>query len=290
MDRRPGLALSPSREEEYQGMTRSRLPITLLVAAAVAFSAGCAVMDKAYVGTVKAVDPDQAKLKQETRWLNPQPNLRMVGQDKMVAFIRVRDSSGSGLDIGHEVQHAVEDLGYKVTRNIDEAQYLINADVRYFGENARADGGRATMAAGIGGGIVGGIIGHQSRRTGEGAVVGALATGLLFNTLAQRNKIREFDAVVDVRIGERIKGGVRTTRRSGEEQTVTHSGSAGAGGFDTGSSAGGSEEEQRAVTDEDFLYHQNRLVTYVSKLNLAPDEADPVLRDRLVKALSNVLP
>jgi len=271
-------------------MTRFRIPITLLAAASVAFVAGCSMMDKAYVGTVKAVDPDQAKLKQETRWLNPQPNLRMVSQDKMVAFIRVRDSSGSGLDISHEVQHAVEDLGYKITRNIDEAQYLINADIRYFGENARADGGRATMAAGIGGGIVGGIIGHQSGQTAGGAIVGAAATGLLFNTLAQRNKVREFDAVVDVRIGERIEGGVRTTRRAGDEQTVTHSGAAGAGGFDTGSSAGGSEEEQRAVVDEAFLYHQNRLVTYVTKLDLAPEEADPVLRERLVKALSNVLP
>jgi len=96
--------------------------------------------------------------------------------------------------------------------------------------------------------------------------------------------------VVDVRIGERIEGGVRTTRRSGDEQTMSHSGSAGMGGRDSGSSRGGSEEEQRAVVEEDFLYHQNRLVTYVSKLNLGPDEADPVLRERLVKALSNVLP
>jgi Enterobacterial TraT complement resistance protein len=271
-------------------MRRSRIPVTLLAAVALTFAAGCAMMDKAYVGTVKAVDPDQAKLKQETRWLNPQPNLRMVSQDKMVAFIRVRDSSGSGLDISKEVQQAVEDLGYKVTRNMDDAQYLINADVRYYGENARADGGRATMAAGIGGGIVGGVIGHQSGRTGEGAVVGAVATGLLFDTLAQRNKVREFDAVVDVRIGERTKGGVRTTRRSSDEQVVAHEGSAGAGGMDVGASAGGSEEQQRAVVDEDFLYHQNRLVTYVSKLNLGPEEADPVLKERLVKALSNVLP
>jgi Enterobacterial TraT complement resistance protein len=271
-------------------MTRLRTPITLLAAAAVAFGAGCATMDKAYVGTTKMVDPDKAKLKQETRWLNPQPNLRIVGQDKMVAFVRVRDSSGSGLDVNREVQAAVEDLGYRVTRNIDEAQYILNCDIRYYGENSRADGGRATMAAGIGGGIIGGVIGHQSGNALGGAVVGAAATGLLFDTLAQRNKIREFDAVVDVRIGERIEGGVRTTRRAGDEQTVSHSGAAGAGGFDTGSSRGGSEEEQRDVVDEAFLYHQNRLVTYVTKLDLTPDEADPVLKERLVKALSNVLP
>jgi len=271
-------------------MTANHCRAVTVAALATALLTGCAAMDKAYVGTVGAVDPDKTRLKQESRWLNPQPNLRLVSQDKMVAFVRVRDSSGSELDISREVRMAIEDLGYRVTRNIDEAQYILNADIRYFGENARADGGRATMAAGIGGGIVGGIIGHQSGRTGEGAMVGALATGLLFDTLAQRNKIREFDAVVDVRIGERIEGGVRTTRTSSDEQTMSHSGSAGSGGFDTARSRGGSEESQRAFTEEDFLYHQNRLVTFVSKLNLTPDEADPVLRERMVKALSNVLP
>jgi hypothetical protein len=252
--------------------------------------AGCAAMDKAYVGTVGAVNPDQLKLKQETRWLNPQPNLRLVSQDKMTVFVRIRNSSGSDLDISREVRMALEDLGYRLTRNIDDAQYILNADIRYFGENARADGGRATMAAGVGGGIVGGIIGHQSGRTGEGAVVGALATGLLFDTLANRNKIREFDAVVDVRVGERVEGGVRTTRSSSEDTSMGHSGGSGMGGMDTSSSRASSGEEQRAYSEEDFLYHQNRLVTYVSKLNLTPEEADPALRERLVKALSNVLP
>lgn len=271
-------------------MTAIRHHAVFVAALATTLLTGCAAMDKAYVGTVGAVDPDKLKLKQETRWLNPQPNLRLVSQDKMVAYVRVRDSSGSDLDISREVRMAVEDRGYRVTRDIDEAQYILNADIRYFGENTRADGGRATMAAGIGGAVVGGVIGHQSARTAEGAMVGAAVSGLLFDTLAQRNKIREFDAVVDLRIGERVEGGVRTTRSSSDEQTMSHSGAAGMGGADTARSRGGSEETQRAFTEEDFLYHQNRLVTYVSKLNLGPGEAAPVLRDRMVKSLSNVLP
>jgi len=263
---------------------------TVLAALATMLLAGCATMDKAYVGTVGAVDPEQLKLKQETRWLNPQPNMRLVSQDQMTVFVRIKNSSASDLDLSREVRMAVEDMGYKLTRNIDEAQYILSADVRYFGENTRVDGGRATMAAGIGGGVIGGVIGAQHGQTGTGAVVGALASGLLFDTLANRNRVREYDAVVDLRLGERIKGGVRTTRSSSEDQSMSHAGGSTAGGMDRARSGSSSEEEQRAYTDEDFLYHQNRLVSYVSKLNLAPEEADAALKERLVKALANVLP
>ena len=260
------------------------------VIAVLMLTSGCATMDAAYVGTVKAVDPDQVRLKEGTRWLNPQPNFRLVNQDKMVVYVRVRDSSGSGLDISRDVRMALEDMGYRITHNIDDAQYILNVDIRYYGENASNDGGRATLSAGVGGAIVGGVIGHQSRRAGEGAAVGGLATGLLFNTLANRNKVREFDVVVDTRVGERIPGGVQTTRSSNDQSSVRHSGSVSRGGRDSGSASGGTEETQTAYTKEPFLYSQNRLVVHVSKLNLQPEEAAPVLQKRMIRALSNVLP
>ncbi|MDH4228119.1 MAG: complement resistance protein TraT [Nitrospirota bacterium] len=263
---------------------------TPALAALLLFATGCSTLDKAYVGTVGMVDPDKTRLKQETRWLNPQPNLRMVGDDQMTVYVRVRDSSGSEIDITGDLRAALEDRGYRVTRSLKDAQYVLNLDLRYFGENAHADGGRATMAAGIGGAIVGGVIGHQSRRAGEGAIVGGLATGMLFDVAAQRNKVREFDVVIDARIGERVEGGVQTTRSSGDVGMVGHSGSSSAGGRDSGFAAGGSSESQSVETTEDFLYHQNRLLIFVSKMNLGPEEAQPVLQERLTKALANTLP
>ncbi|MFQ5509539.1 MAG: complement resistance protein TraT [Leptospirillia bacterium] len=272
-------------------MKARRLIFAGLATFGLLFASGCATLDKAYVGTVGAVDPDKVKLKQATRWLNPQPNFRMVSQDKMVVFLRVRNSSGSELDIRRDVQFALEDLGYQVTRNPDEAQYVMNLDIRYYGENARADGGKATLAAGVGGAVVGGIIGHQSRHGGSGAAVGAIAAGMLFDVAAQRNKIREFDVVVDTRIGERVKGGVQTTRKSSDASAVGHAGSSrGGSGYEGGVAVGGTEETQSAVFEEDFLYSQNRLLVYTSKMNLTPEEAAPVLEDRLIRALSNILP
>jgi len=258
--------------------------------AALMLVSGCATMDKAYVGTVKAVDPDQARLKQSSRWLNPHPNFRLVSQDKMVAYVRVRDSAGSGLDISRNIRMALEDFGYRLTRNLDEAQYVMTIDIRYYGENAHADGGAATLAAGVGGAIVGGVVGHQSGRAVEGATVGGIATGLLFNTLANRNKVREFDVVIDTRVGERVPGGVHTSRSSSDSSSVQHSGRSAAGGFDSGSARGNTEETQQAHFEDDFLYSQNRMVASVKKLNLSPEEATPVLQSRLIKALSNILP
>ncbi|MBI5135740.1 MAG: hypothetical protein HZA24_00225 [Nitrospirae bacterium] len=270
---------------------RIRATFSALAAlAAVLLATGCATMDKAYVGTVKAVDPDQLRLKQESRWLNPHPNFRLVGEDKMKVYVRVRDSSGSDLDISREVRMALEDQGYTLTRNLDDAQYVLSADIRYYGENSHVDGGRATMTAGVGGAVIGGIIGKQSNRTTGGAMVGGLVTGLLFDTLAQRNKVREFDVVVDTRIGERVPGGVHTIRRSEDDSSLSHSGRAAAGGGDSGWAAGELEESQRASFEEDFLYSQNRLVVFVQKLNLQPEEAAPVLQERMIRALSNVLP
>lgn len=251
---------------------------------------GCATLDRAYVGTVRAVDPDQLRLKEEARWLNPHPNFRLVNQDQMVVFVRIRNSSGSQLDVSREVRMALEDLGYRLTRNVDDAQYIYRLDIRYYGENARADGGRATVAAGVGGAVVGGIIGHQSKSGLEGAGVGAAATGLLFDTLAQRNKVREYDVVVDTRVGERVKGGVETTRRSGDHATVRHSGRSDKGGTDSGWASGGSDDTQAAYVEEDFLYSQNRLVVSARKLNLSPEEAGPALQSRMINALANVLP
>jgi len=271
-------------------MNINRFRFLLPVVAALFLASGCATMDKAYVGTVKAVDPDQARLKQNTRWLNPHPNFRLVSQDKMVVYVRVRDSAGSGLDISRDIRMAMEDLGYQLTRSLDDAQYVMTVDIRYYGENARTDGGAATMAAGVGGAIIGGVVGHQSSRAFEGAAVGGIATGMLFNTLAKRNKVREFDVVIDTRIGERVPGGVHTTRSSDDSSSVRHSSSANMGGHDSGSASGGTTESQQAHFEDDFLYSQNRLVAYVQKLNLSPEEAAPVLQNRLTKALSNILP
>ena len=58
---------------------------------------GCSTMDSAYRGGYKMMDPDKMKLKVATKWLNPMTNIREVGPDKRVVYMRWKNSSGSPL-------------------------------------------------------------------------------------------------------------------------------------------------------------------------------------------------
>ena len=251
---------------------------------------GCATMDRAYQKTVGVVDPDKMTLQGGSKWMSPMPRLGMPGSGEMVVYLRFKNSSGSPLgDLYEEIRTGVEQAGYTVTRNRDEAHYVLTADVRFFGENRNKDAGGALLTGGALGGVTGAVIGHNvgNGNTGLGAAGGAVIGAAAANILANRNKMVEYDIAVDIRIGERMEGGVSTVRTAGDDTSVTHADIQGAEG---GRSSGGSTEEQRVETTEDFLYHQNRLVAHVTRMGLTPPEALPYLRQKVVAGLSAVLP
>ena len=151
------------------------------------------------------------------------------------------------------------------------------------------------LAGAVIGGVGGAVAGHAIRQTGTstglGAAAGAAVVGGAAAILANRNPMVEIDLVVDLRIGERIQGGAQTTRQTEGNQTVNQVQSATvAGGHEGGASKGGSSERQQVEVREDFLYHENRLVAHAVKMRLTPEEALPVLTDKMSAALSSVLP
>ncbi len=276
-------------------MNKSRyLKITIqAICAALIFLQGCESVDRGYEGLVGATDPDKVKLQAGLKWMSPQPRIRPVSSDKMVVYCRVRNSSGSDIDISNAVANEIECLGYRLTRNIDEAQFVVNADVRYFGEGAKKELG-PVVVGGVAGGVTGGVIGHNvgDGHTTEGAVIGAAAGALLGDIVANRNKIRDINLVVDVVIGERIEGQkVTTTRGSHDDVVVTHTDAFNkGGGTEGGDSSAGSSESQQVTIEEDFLYHANRATASAQRMNLTLAEAAPVLTNKLSKAIANALP
>lgn len=253
--------------------------------------AGCSTTDTMYRKTVSVVNPDKTTLQGGVRWMNPQPSLRPVNSDKMVVYLRFKNTSGSPLpNLQPQIKSAFEAAGYRVTRDPGEAQFTVMADARFFGENRTKDGGGSMVTGAVFGAIPGAIIGNNVRgggHAGVGAAAGAVIGGAIGNIMANRNKMVEYDLVIDLRLGERVRGGVRTTRTSEEKSRVSH---ADAAGNEGGRSSGGSGEQQRAEMREDFLYHQNRLVGHVTRMALTPDEAVPFLEKRIVAAVGSILP
>lgn len=274
--------------------TPARILVTLTVLfVGMAVFQGCQPLDQAYVGTKAATDPDKVRLRSSLSWLNPQPNIRPVSANQMVVYLRVRDSSGSGIDLYDAVRDEVEKLGYRVTRNIDEAQYTFNADIRHFGELSEKQYDAVVGGAALGG-ITGAVIGHNvGNRSSRnvGALGGAVIGGLIGDAVANRNKMRRIVLVTDVTIGERVETGVETRRRAEGDTSTSHAGGFNVGsGSERGSSSAGSAETQSVEIREDFLYHTNRATASAQKINLTLDEAEPVLVDKLARAVSNALP
>lgn len=259
----------------------------------IALLQGCQAVDSAYVGMVGATDPDKVKVTPSLKWLNPQPRVRPVSADKMLVYLRVRNSSGSDIDVSDAVRGEVEKLGYKITNDVAQAHFTVNADVRYFGEGATKELG-PIIGGGVLGGVAGGVIGHNVGKgnTATGAIAGAAAGAALGDIVANRNKMRDINLVIDVVIGERIEGQkVATTRSSNEETSVTHRDAVNkGGGTEGGQSAAGSSENQQVNVQEDFLYHENRLTASAQKINLTLPEAATVMTPRIAKAIAGVLP
>jgi hypothetical protein len=214
----------------------------------------------------------------------------------MVVYCRVRNSSGSDVDISDAVRSEIEKLGYKMTNDVNQAQFTLEADVRYFGEGAKTDLGPVVLG-GVAGGVTGGVIGHNvgsgsSSSTAGGAVIGAAAGAALGSIVANRNKMRDINLVVDISIGERIQGQkVSTTRGSHDDVQVTHRDAYNkGGGTEGGDSSAGSSEAQQVTIEEDFLYHTNRVTASAQRMNLTLQQAAPVLTEKLAKAVANSLP
>jgi outer membrane lipoprotein SlyB len=268
--------------------TAAIVMVTLLI--------GCSTMDNAYRGTVKVVNPDKMTLQTDLKWMTPPTSmgLRQVGPDRMVVYLRFKNSSGAPVpNLYERIRGGLEQAGYRVTSNPEEAHFTVVTDVRYFGENREKDGGASILTGAVLGGATGAVVGHNigSGYGTEGAVAGAVVGGALGNVMANRNKMVEIALAVDIRIGERIQGGVRTVRRGDESSAVTHADLVDVGGGgEGGRSSSGTSDDQRAEVTDDFLFHSNRIVTTGTKMGLTADEALPVLSDRLSLALSSVLP
>lgn len=264
----------------------------LIGAMAIAGFTGCQTADSMYESTTGVFNPDKVQLQGQVKWMSPPSNmgLRQVPPKNMAVYLRVKNSSGTPLpDLYGKIATQLQQAGYNLTRNIDEAHFTLLADTRYYGVNKQKDAGGSMLTGAAIGGASGAIIGHNvgddNRDVGaaSGAVLGAAAG----NILANRNKMTEINLVVDLRVGERIEGGVKTTRSSDASAGVSHSDRFLSEG---GHGHAGNQERQTVVQQDDFLFHSNRVVAYAKRMNLTSDQALPFLSERLSLAVGSVLP
>lgn len=241
------------------------------------------------------MDPDSNVLKTTLKQVNPRPNIRPASEKDMTVYVRYRNSSGSVLDIRESVLTEVKNSGYKIVDDLDQAQFILTADLRYVGEKASQSYGHTIFGALIGA-VAGAVIGHQIGKGATekvvGAGIGGALGGLAGKAIDNRNRIVTVDMVVDLRIGERIKGGLKTERKANSNSSISSSSSiqGSTGSYERGQSSSNFGESTLVIISEDFLYHENRFIATATKLKLTFGEAQEALSGRIAKAIAGSLP
>lgn len=242
------------------------------------------------------MDPDAAVLKSSIKQLKPRAKLRPASPNDMKIYVRYRNSSGEDLDIRDKVFDEIKKSNYTITQNIDEANYVLIADLRYVGLKAKEGYGHAIFGALLGA-VAGAVLGDKIGAGGTneqivGGGLGALLGGAAGKAIDNRNKIITVDMVVDLSIGERIKGGINTKRSSSTNQATSQAARSKTqeGSNESGSSSTKYSESTEFEQKEDFFYHENRFIATAKKLGLTYEEASSSLSGKMSRAIANSLP
>jgi hypothetical protein len=243
-----------------------------------------------------AHDYKNDKIKTSSKWLSETPDIAVSSQKDKKVYLSIRNTSGTDLDIRESIKTKVESIsGYKVVTDLDDANYVLKATIRYYGAASERNYG-LTVGSSIVGGVAGGVLGHTvsgggSAETVGGAAGGAALFGLIANYFEGEKRTITMDLVVDIYIGERVDGTVtkKVNQNSGNKlnQSAVYKSKE---IKEAGASNRGSTSTSSYTKTEDFAYHSARLLCSAVRINLTEEEAEPVLNKRLSNAISQVLP
>lgn len=147
--------------------------------------------------------------------------------DEPAVYVRVRDTTGRGLDLHGYVVEQIKAAGYKITPNAAKAVYTLNANVlvakevtalelTQLDETQYGQDVSGIVGATVAGALSGGLSGAQSGEALAGAVVGGLIGGLYRSSKSAKRKraitaqqyTKFYSIVVDIELRERVKNGV----------------------------------------------------------------------------------
>lgn len=198
----------------------------------------------------------------ETIWLNPE-NIT----DKTV-FIQVKNTSISNLDIESEIKNTLIGKGYKIVSAPKNANYWLQVNILQLSKMDLKESQAAlsgVAGAGIGAAIGGYNTGSVNTAIGWGLVGGAI--GILSDALVED---AYYTMITDILISE--KSGTKVNNLS---INATTQGTQGRNIYATEGTG-------------NMNKYQTRVVSTANKVNLELPDAEPQLKNELIKTISNI--
>lgn len=231
---------------------------------AVAVLTGCAAMQ---TGIEHGHLVTSAKLS-ETVFLNP------VADNQKTVFVSVKNTSDQEMNVEPALKSSFKTHGYKVVSNPNGAHYLLQASILKVGKMSVA-ASQSALGGGFGSALAGGAAGAalgSLTRSNSALIGGALVGGLVGIAADSLVKDVNYTMITDIQISEKVGKGVRVQ----EEHLAS---------LKQGSS---SNLKQTSTTNSQYQRYRTRIVSNADKVNLAFKDAEPALKEGLVKALVGI--
>ena len=141
---------------------------------------GCAALNI----SIEKSDLDVQTRASESIFLEP------VAPSKRIIFVSVRNTSDRDLAIKPRIVERLENSGYRITKDPDQAYFMLQANILKVGKDNQ-DASDSYLEAGFTGASIGNVVSNSSD-SGKGIVIGALAIGFapgLVSTSASRLRV-----------------------------------------------------------------------------------------------------
>ncbi len=219
---------------------------------------GCSSLETA----VKKRNIETQTKMSETIWLNPE-----YITDKTI-FVQVKNTSMTDISIERDLKNVLAEKGYKVVNTPKTANYWLQINILKL-EKLSLNTSDAALSGLTGAGI-GALLGGYNTGSANTAVAWGLvggALGILSDALVDDTF---YGMITDILVSERTPYKVKSSAVSATTQG-THSRN-----FSVSENSGNMNK------------YQTRVVSTANKMNLKLEEAEPVLKRELLKAVSNI--
>lgn len=194
-----------------------------------------------------------------------------VAPEEQIIYVKVRNTSGTkDFDLDAAIKQKMIGMGFKLTNNPNEANFMLQANVKNYVEKRLAsDGATETLIGSVIGGVLGSTIGDGGGQT-IATTAGAVAGGYAGSVMSAKTLDITFTATVDIQVAE----------KSGNKISYNHS----------QNYQQGSTSRVRANYDDksDWKKYQTTLVSKANKVNLTADEATAAITQDIASSLAGM--
>lgn len=221
-------------------------------------------------------------------------------------FVRVRDTSGEGLNLHQKVLRSLKSQGFNITTNAKTANYILQANLKDVGQVSAAEMSKlqdssygeevsTIIKRGLGGVLAGGVLGALDGDATKGALIGAgigALTGAFeanarATRIANKRAMKYIALVVDVTVQEQLPDGSLVSRKGKNTENIgsNYAGATNDSGFQSKSSR--SEFETSSYTTKSkWKRHKTRILVKAKGKHLKFEDVKDRMSRKLASSIS----